>query len=156
MYRNLFRFKQKAGNTELCLIRIRELRWQITEVQEVVACQLSDISLILSNWIFQGNTEAPSSLQEDIIFLPNCSELTWGQQHERSCPLTCSARTSIRCEDPLILNYHGSYLITKEIVHSAEQCLRKSIWGVLSLLLLSRENKAHIAPKSEVTPSSGH
>lgn len=87
LYKNLFRFKQKAGNTELCLIRIRELRWQITEVQEVVACQLSDISLILSNWIFQGNTEAPSSLQEDISFLPNCSELTWGQQHKRSCPL---------------------------------------------------------------------
>lgn len=60
---------KKVGNTELCLIRIRELRWQITEVQEVVACQLSNTSLILSNWIFQGNTEAASSLQQDISFL---------------------------------------------------------------------------------------
>lgn len=46
--------------------------------------------------------------------------------------------------------------ITKGIVHSADQCLRKSIPGVLSSLLLSREYKADIAHKWEVTPSSGH
>lgn len=44
----------------------------MTEIQEVVACQLSDNSLILSNWILQRSTEvpeAPSSLQKDISFL---------------------------------------------------------------------------------------
>lgn len=150
---------KKVGNTELCLIRIRELRWQITKIQEVVACQLSDSSLILSNWILQGNTEVPeacSSLQEYINFL---TSLPWADIGAAACkklPPTCTARTSIRSEDPLVLNYNGSYLIMKGIVHSAEQCPRKSIWGVLSLLLLSRENKVHVAHKSEVTSSSGH
>lgn len=57
---------KKVGNTELHQTRIRVLRWQIIKVQEVAACQLSDSLLILSTWILQGNTEAPSSLQEDI------------------------------------------------------------------------------------------
>ena len=54
------------------------------------------------------------------------------------------------------LNYNGFYLIKRGIAHTAEECLRKSTRGVLSLLLLSRENKVHVAHKWEVTSNFVH
>lgn len=117
---------------------------------------MSESSLISVTRFYRGIQKYRKHLppfQEVLVFLPNHPVLTWGQQllrsHSHHEPLHAPQEPLSGLRTHWSLNYNGFYLIKRGIAHTAEECLRKSIRGVLSLLLLSIENKVHVARMSQ-------